>query len=63
MRLKDDPADGLYYSDYMPGGVHLSDILVTLDASSGLNLYDVLNYLSDISGISLLIDPYDLARA
>jgi hypothetical protein len=58
MRLKDDPADGLYYSDYQPGGVHLSDIMVTLDASQGLNLYDVLNYLSQISGISLLIDPY-----
>jgi hypothetical protein len=58
MRLKDDPAGGLYYSDYMPGGVQLSDVLVTLDASGGLNLYDVLDYLSEISGISLLIDPY-----
>jgi hypothetical protein len=58
MRIKDDPVGGLYYSDYMPGGVHLSDVLVTLDASNGLNLYDVLDYLSEISGISLLIDPY-----
>jgi hypothetical protein len=57
-RIKDDPAGGLYYSDYQPGGVRLSDILVTLDASNGRNLYDVLNFLSEISGISLVIDPY-----
>ena len=31
---------------------------VSLPAMSGLNLLDVLNYLSLISGISLIIDPY-----
>jgi hypothetical protein len=57
-RIKDDPAGGLFYDDYNPGGVQLSDIRVTLNASNGLNLYDVLSYLSEVSGISLIIDPY-----
>jgi len=57
-RLRDDPASGLYYNDFIPGGTTLSDIRVTLQATSGMNLYDVLNYLSLISGISLVIDPY-----
>lgn len=57
-RLRDDPAAGLYYDDFVPGGKRLSDVLVSLPAMSGMNLYDVLNYLSLISGISLIIDPY-----
>jgi hypothetical protein len=57
-RLRDDPAAGLYYDDFMPGGGSLSDVRVTLAALSGMNLYEVLDYLSLISGISLIIDPY-----
>lgn len=55
---RDDPFAGLYYASSMPGGGQLSDIRVTLPAMSGMNLYDVLSYLSLISGISLMIDPY-----
>lgn len=55
---RDDPIAGLYYTNSMPGGGKLSDIRVSLPAMSGMNLYDVLNYLSLISGISLMIDPY-----
>jgi hypothetical protein len=57
-RLKDDPFGGMYYANYLPGGSMLSDVRVSLPAMSGMNLYDVLNYLSEISGISLIIDPY-----
>ena len=57
-QVRDDPYNGLFYASTMPGGGRLSDIRVTLNATSGLNLYDVLNYLSNISGISLIIDPY-----
>jgi hypothetical protein len=57
-RIKDDPHGGIYYNTYQPGGLKLSDIMVTLDATNGRDLYDVLNYLSEISGISLVIDPY-----
>jgi hypothetical protein len=57
-RLKDDPFGGLYYEDYLPGGNVLSDVRVTLPAMNGMNLYEVLDYLSEISGISLIIDPY-----
>ncbi len=57
-RVKDDPFAGLYYADTVPGGGRLSDVRVSLPAMSGLNLLDVLNYLSLISGISLIIDPY-----
>jgi len=53
-----DPFAGLYYTSTMPGGGKLSDVRVSLPAMSGMNLYDVLNYLSLISGISLMIDPY-----
>ena len=45
-------------SDRLPGGGKLSDIRVTLPAIPGANLFDVLNYLSKISGISLIVDPY-----
>lgn len=38
----------------------LSNVLVTLDASDGKNVFDVLNLLSSISGISIVIDPYVL---
>jgi hypothetical protein len=55
---RDDPFSGLYYANSMPGGGQLSDVRVTLPAMSGMNLYDVLTYLSLISGISLVIDPY-----
>lgn len=57
-RLKDDPHSGLYYDGFSPQNSQLSDIRVTLQAPGGMNLYDVINYLSDISGISIIIDPY-----
>lgn len=57
-RLKDDPYGGLYFADFLPGGNVLSDVRVTLPAMNGMNLYQVLDYLSEISGISLIIDPY-----
>jgi hypothetical protein len=57
-RYKDDPATGLRYVDSLPGGGRLSDIRVTLPATSGADLYEVLQYLSEVSGVSLLIDPY-----
>ncbi len=57
-RLKDDPHSGLYYDGFSPQNTQLSDIRVTLQAPGGMNLYDVINYLSDISGISIMIDPY-----
>jgi len=56
---KDDPFAGLYYAGVGGGGgSFLSDVRVSLPAMNGMNLYDVLNYLSLISGISLMIDPY-----
>ncbi|MBN2082137.1 hypothetical protein JW859_08005 [bacterium] len=56
---KDDPLAGLYYAEIGGGGGgFLSDVRVSLPAMNGMNLYDVLNYLSLISGISLMIDPY-----
>ena len=57
-RVKDDPVSGLYYAETRPQGRLLSDVRVTLPATSGLNLYDVINYLSLISGISIIVDPY-----
>ncbi|MCB1219868.1 MAG: hypothetical protein H7A35_09815 [Planctomycetales bacterium] len=57
-RLKDDPHSGLYYDGFSPQDTQLSDIRVTLQAPGGMNLYDVINYLSEISGISIMIDPY-----
>jgi hypothetical protein len=36
----------------------LSDVRINLDASQGFNLYQFLMYLSQISGISIIIDPY-----
>jgi hypothetical protein len=57
-RLKDDPHSGLYYDGFSPQNSQLSDIRVTLQAPGGMNLYDVINYLSEISGISIIIDPY-----
>jgi hypothetical protein len=57
-RMKDDPYGGMYYANFLPGGTILSDVRVTLPAISGMNLYQVLDYLSTISGISLIIDPY-----
>lgn len=49
---------GFGFTQELPGGARLSDVRVTLPATSGYNLYDVLNYLSEISGISIMIDPY-----
>jgi hypothetical protein len=57
-RLLDDPHAGLYYAAPKRSGGMLSDVRVTLTAMSGMNLYDVINYLSLISGISIMIDPY-----
>lgn len=57
-RVKDDPYAGIYHTDMIRKSRLLSDVRVTLPAISGMNLYDVLNYLSLISGISLIIDPY-----
>jgi uncharacterized membrane protein YgcG len=57
-RAKDDPYAGLYYAGAMPGGGKLSDVRVSLPAMNGMHVLDVLNYLSLISGISLIIDPY-----
>ncbi|MCB1216495.1 hypothetical protein KDL44_03840 [bacterium] len=57
-RLKDDPHSGLFYDGFSPQDTRLSDIRVTLQAPGGMNLYDVINYLSEISGISIMIDPY-----
>ena len=57
-RAKDDPFSGLYYASAMPGGGKLSDVRVSLPAMNGMHVLDVLNYLSLISGISLIIDPY-----
>jgi hypothetical protein len=57
-RVKDDPYAGIYHTDMIKQSRLLSDVRVTLPAMSGMNLYDVLNYLSLISGISLIIDPY-----
>jgi len=57
-RLKDDPYSGLYFTEFVPGGSTLSDVRVSLPAMQGANLYEVLDYLSLISGISLIIDPY-----
>jgi len=57
-QLRDDPYAGLYYAHSLPGGCLLSDVYVTLDATSGRNLYDVLQFLSMVSGISIIIDPY-----
>lgn len=56
--MREDPYAGLYYADSVPGAGPLSDVRVTLPAMDGMNLYDVLHYLSLISGISLIIDPY-----
>ncbi len=53
-----DPYLGFGYTRELPGGGRLSDVRVTLPATSGFNLYDVLNYLSEVSGISIMIDPY-----
>jgi hypothetical protein len=36
----------------------LSDILVNLPATGGYNFYGVINLLSQMSGISIIIDPY-----
>ncbi|MCD6120199.1 hypothetical protein J7K50_10260 [bacterium] len=36
----------------------LSDVQITLDASMGLDFYDVMAILSEVSGISIIIDPY-----
>ena len=36
----------------------LSDANVTLDASSGLDFYAVMAVLSEVSGISIIVDPY-----
>lgn len=48
----------LAYTNELPGGFKLSDIRVSLPATDGMNVYDVLDYLSTVSGISLMIDPY-----
>ncbi len=57
-RVKDDPYAGLYYASTSPDRSVLSNVRVTLPAMNGVDLIDVLNYLSLISGISLIIDPY-----
>lgn len=57
-RVKDDPYAGIYHTDTLKQSRLLSDVRVSLPAINGMNLYDVLNYLSLISGISLIIDPY-----
>jgi len=57
-RVKDDPLSGIYYNDTAPQSRILSDVRVTLPAMAGMNLYDVINYLSLVSGISVVIDPY-----
>lgn len=57
-RVKDDPYAGLYYASTSPDRSVLSNVRVTLPTMNGVDLLDVLNYLSLISGISLIIDPY-----
>jgi len=36
----------------------LSDVLVNLNAATGFSVYQVLNLMSQIAGISIIIDPY-----
>ncbi len=54
----DGKVDGNYDFPATDLNRQLSDVLVTLDASGGVNFFDVLNLLSEISGISIIIDPY-----
>lgn len=59
--VRSDPYAGLYVKEEprkSSGRGLLSDIRVSLPAMNGLHLYDVLHYLSMISGISIIIDPY-----
>jgi hypothetical protein len=52
-------AYGNYNLPEFPGADRqLSDVRINLDASGGFNLYQFLMYLSQISGISIIIDPY-----
>ena len=44
--------------DYRYLKSQLSDVLVDLNAAQGLNLYATLMLLSEISGVSIIIDPY-----
>jgi hypothetical protein len=37
---------------------HLSEVRVNLNAAGGFNLYQFIMFLSNISGISIIIDPY-----
>ena len=36
----------------------ISDVRFSVDATAGVNVYDVFNLLSEISGISIIVDPY-----
>ena len=50
---------GTYELPGFPGEEQqLSDVRVNLDASAGFNVYQFLMFLSQISGISFIIDPY-----
>lgn len=45
--------------EYMQGRPNqLSDVRVTLDASGGLDFFDCMTILSEVSGISIIVDPY-----
>jgi hypothetical protein len=46
------------FNEPPPKRYRFSDILITLDASGGMNLFQVLNLMSEMSGISIVIDPY-----
>ncbi len=39
-------------------GNQLSDVRVSLDASMGLDFYAVMSILSEVSGLSIVVDPY-----
>jgi len=51
--------EGEYELPEFPGaGERLSDVLVNLPAPTGLSVYQVLNLMSQLAGISIILDPY-----
>jgi hypothetical protein len=43
---------------FQQGEQPLSDVLINLQAAGGISVFSILNFMSEVSGISIIIDPY-----
>lgn len=43
---------------FQTGEPPLSDVLINLQAAGGISVFSILNFMSEVSGISIIIDPY-----